>query len=279
MDVPLTKFSLKAIALMKNRAFASYWLFYFLNNEGSIVKGDVRQLQRLVTLLFVIKPRGLDYFGLSKGSVIVRYNGRLYSLETTVNSWDQNNLPSFSIITKDQNVRFYLVQPGVNFSGHASKLKLQNLRNFVCTYQAKEYIYDARVQRMLSPVMLNNNRLLLMPKGANSDLIFLSEIREYLNKYGYDDPSKGFGTRMFYVDEAPLINKGLYPSSANSVRIMTIISKDEVALHSTSSKFLKKNVGELVNYGTTMARVPRMFILSLERIDQLINSHIISIQM
>lgn len=278
-DFPLNRFTPRAIYLTKNPRFACFWFFEFLNGRGGILRGDLEQLRKVVTLLSVIKPRGVDSIGLYKGSIICRCGGREYSLVTDLRGWNESALPSFSIMTKKSGlVKFYLVDAGVEFTGHQSKLNLQNLRNFGCVYGAKQYTYNQKAQRMLGMSSIRDTTLYFFP-NRTADLISLSEFEEYQKKNAFDDPSKGFGTRLFFYNEANLIDTNLFPSGANTVRVLTRINNDDIALHNTPGNFIKTPIKECPERSSVLARVPRLLSIERSRLEQLVADHTIQILM
>ena len=278
VDVPLYRFTPKAIYFCKNPRFTSYWFFDFLNAEKRVDVNDPNQMRRITTLLSVISPRGIEEIGLLNNSIVAKYHGQLYSLTQSVKTWEGTKLPSFSINTKQEGLlKFFLVDLGTTFSGHASKFKIKNIRSFVCNYYEKSFIYYSKYQHALQDLSLRNNSLYLVPNGISSDLISLSEINDYLGKYAFDDTPKGFGTRMFYYNEAEMIDEHLFPNAANSTKVLTQISNSEVAIHTTPVSFLRKTVQDCEDYTTMFVRVPRIFVIRQERLEQLITQKIITI--
>lgn len=274
-DLSLDRLSPKAIFLCKNRRFLCYWFYEIIG--GEIRPGDFRQLKKITTILSVIRPRGMERVFLEGDSIYVVYRGNKYSLTTDRRGWEDTRLPSFSINTKSHGVlKFYLVESGIRFSGQSPHIDLESER-FTCTYYSDRYIYDSRAQRLLGGTSLRDSSYFFIPHGIDSDVISLSEIEDYIRRYSYDDPAKGFGTRLFYYDEAGLINSKLYPSGKSTMRVLTQISNDEIAVHASPSKFIRRRVDECENDIRVLVRAPRILVVNKERIDQLVAEHIIEI--
>lgn len=274
-DYSLDRFSTQAIYLCRNKKFLSYWFYELIG--GEIRPGDYEQLKKITTIISVIRPRGMERVFLDGGSIYIIYRGVRYSLTTDRRGWENTRLPSFSIETKRGGIlKFYLVESGIRFSGHSPKTNLENER-FTCRYYSDRFIYDSRAQRLLGGNSLRDTSYFFVPFGSNSDVISLADIQDYLNKYGYDDPSRGYGTRLFYYDEAGLINSKLFPSGRSSMKVLTQISNDEIAVHVTPSKYIKKKINQCDQFVRVLVRAPRILVVDKERIDQLVSEHIIEL--
>ena len=277
-DFPLSKFSNKALYLCRNKRFLQYWFYDIIG--GTIIPNDIEQLKKITTILAVIKPRGLEHICLENNVISTSYQGIRYSITSDVRGWEDTSadLPSFSINTRNGGVVcFYLVEPGIHFSGHASKMRNIPNRHFSCRYYNQQFEYDGKTQKLFSDGSLKDTSLYLTPTNKSIDVIFLGDIEDYLKSYAYDDPSKGFGTRLFYFDEANLINTETFPTDTKSLRILTQISNEEIAIHNTPSKYIRKTVDDCGGYNKVLTAVPRVLVIDKSKFDQLQSENIIRI--
>lgn len=271
--INLRKLNPKAISLICNKRFIAH---YFKDIIGGIDLCPDRDTgKKSIELLRKVAPRQLNEFGSNDSIVATKYNGKLLKLSTNRKEWISTKYPSFSINTRDGMLRVYLTDLKKTCYGRNININLDKINNTICKYYSQSFIYMAKSQKMFDSV--RNNTMYFLPYEQHADIISLSEYEDYKQKYGYDDPSKGFGTRMFYYDEAELIDTKLYPSGSNSFKVLTDISNDEVAIHKTPSVFVKKTTKDCENYVSVMVRVPRLLVVERERLEQLISDSTINV--
>lgn len=265
--IKLNKLNAKAIAMISNKKFLAHYFKDILG--GNDLCPDRETGKKSIELMKKLAPKQLKGFGSNDCIVATKYNGQLLKLSTNRKEWVSTKYPSFSINTRDGLLRVYLTDLKKNVYGRTINLNFDKLNNIIFRYYSQTFIYSAKVQKQFKSIRCNS--MYLLPYKQKADIISLAEYEEYQNRYNYDDPSKGFGTRLFYYDEAEMIDTKLYPSGSNSFKVLTNISNEEVAIHKTPSSFIKKEIKDYQNYVSVMVRVPRVMIVERERFEQLIN--------
>lgn len=270
----LKRLTPKTISAITNKRFLA---FYFKDIIGSSVLCPDRDTgKKTVELFKKLAPNQLYGFGSNDRMVATSYNGKLYKLTTNRKEWTGTQYPSFSLETKDGLLRVYLTDLKRQVTGRTLNIDTSKLNNTCCRYYSSRFMYTYKSQKMFNS--MRNNIMYFLPYGQNTDIISLSDYKEYIRKYAYDDPSKGYGTRLFYYDEAEMIPSKLFPSGNSSFKLVTEISNDEIAIHKTPSAFIKKSVKDCEEYVSVLVRVPRLLVVERERLEQLITERVLVLQ-
>ena len=273
----MESFPPRAIKLMKNPKYVSFWFFELIGK--AINPNDLEQMEKIATIIDVAGPRELSMIRCDcrDRCIYTNCNGQTYTIKLDPEKEESEYLYSFSIMTREGNVKLYLCEGKKPFVDRGLPLNFVDNASFVCVYGAKKYIRHPKISQYFDQTNFDKSIITLVPDGMSADLISLAEYDNYVQKYSWDDPGKGFGTRLFYYNEADAINKNLFPSNASSFKVLTMINKDEVAIHETPKKYYKKPVSECEKHVKQLVRVPRLLSLRKERINQLLSDHTIEI--
>lgn len=274
----LKNFPARAIPMLKNPKFVSFWFFELLGD--SINPSDPTQMEKVAAIIACTGPSELTrvYYDHRTKCITAYYGTTAYTIKLDPSKEEAAYLFSFSLETREGAVKFYLCENNEMFTNRTIPLQFNDNSMFICTYGNNRYIRHPKISAYFDQTNYDKSIVTLVPDGRSADLISLAEYDQYVQSHKWDDPEKGFGTRPFYYNEADAINKNLFPSNVTSFKVLTMINNDEVAIHETPKKFYKKPVAECERHVKQMVRVPRILSLKKERIGQLLSDHTITIQ-
>lgn len=272
--VDFKKFTPRLIEQIKNKAFLEFWFDDIVDNIE--LNPDTETAQKSAALLRKIRPLHIDGVGVSKKKNIVgvRLDGKLYKITTNKKEWLDTGFPTVFIPTRQRGTRLYFAHLKENQSRTIELSFKDLLRPERIRYYSEHYFYKPSVQRKFANAVCD--RIYCLPIDTNgNNIITLAEMEEYYDKYKYESPACGHGTRMFYFDEAELINQGFFPNGKDGFKVATKIDNQTIAIHESPDKFIRKKVVNCAPYDGIFVRAPRVFIFDRSMLEYLMNNGII----
>ena len=256
-----------------NPYFVRHYLPYYLKSSDQSRNAKIFCKLQIKNLVYSQKGEETKF----PDAVLMNYCGEDYGLLLRTCNWKEGkNYPSFNIETVEGLRAIYFLPIEVA-KQQGKKFRVPKQETFYCIFQSQKLLYSFKFQKYLNKNSLSNKVMYFIPTrvgvsaGAISTCQPACQLKEYLQKTGYENYQYGYMTRMFNFDEAELIHPDNFKSESD---IVTFLSSNVFCFHESPKHFQKKNLNDLDNDFKT-AQVIRMLVVNEERYNDLIKQGII----
>lgn len=259
---------------IRNKFFVSYYLPYLEKRNEDIFQDVIAKLKIPNLLLYKNNKSSKKHHD----GFFAEYNGRKAYVILRPFSWlKEENYEKITLDTCEGKMNLLFLNEEAQANG--MNIKINSYEKIVCYFQGGALGSSPKIQKRLNKSSISSNVLYFIPikatesAGVASTTQCACEVRDYLNKLGFENFQNGYRTRMFHCDEADLIHPANFPSG-NYGDVFTFLDKKTFCLHKTPNHFIKKSLDDLDNSVETL-RIIRMLIVDKNRLSFLIKEKIL----
>lgn len=209
--------------------------------------------------------------------VYMIYNGQgVYLLMRKLSWQNRENYLSISFETCNGQQTLYFLPDEKEADG--VNLNINTRQTLNCFYQGVLVNSNPEIQKKVNKTNLSKRILYFVPRkplesvGSVSTVQYSCELRDYLNKFGYEEFRTGYMTRMLHPNEIDLIHEGNFDGG---YYLVTALDKEHLCLHKyQDGKFIKKTLNEL-DQEMLLTKIIRILIIDKTKMSALIKKGIL----